>query len=71
MEANAAQAVRAIRNDRGLTQQALAEKAGLAYRTVSVIENGGRVKRRTLQQIADALQVPLEDLLAGSAEAAS
>lgn len=63
--------VRLLRHRKGLTQQDLASRAGLAYRTVSVVENGGRVKRKTVEQIADALGVPFDTLVAAPEEAAS
>jgi transcriptional regulator with XRE-family HTH domain len=55
--------VRALRDDRGLSQQALAEEANVSYRTLQYLESGQRAPQRsTLIQLADALGVTYEDL---------
>lgn len=66
-----ANTARSLRTAKGWTQQTLAEKAGLAYRTVSIVENGGQVKRKTLEQIADALGVTFEELIDDSPQEAA
>ncbi len=44
-----------IREQSGLTQTELAERAGLALRTIQKIEGGEQVKKATLEAVADAL----------------
>lgn len=59
-EVNVSKAVRMIREERGLSIRALAEKSGLAVNTLSLIENKKTSPSvSTLQQIAGALQVPI------------
>lgn len=58
--------VRALRNSRGLNQRELAEIAGLTPGAISQIELGVRGRRPgfdTLQELARALSVPIEELL--------
>lgn len=52
------------RSRRGLSQAALANRAGLAYLTVSRIERGksGRVQAVTAYKLAGALSLDVEDL---------
>jgi transcriptional regulator with XRE-family HTH domain len=52
------------RSRRGLSQAALADRAGLAYLTVSRIERGksGRVQAVTAYKLAGALALDVEDL---------
>lgn len=55
--------IRALRKERGLSLEQLAEKSGAALATLSRIENGkGSGTFRTHQRIAQALDVPLPDL---------
>lgn len=58
------------RKARGWTQQDLANRAGIAIKTVSTAENGGSVNRNSLKHIARALGISVEDLQ-GAAEVAS
>ncbi|NQX28674.1 helix-turn-helix domain-containing protein [Microbacteriaceae bacterium VKM Ac-2854] len=59
--------IRAIRKQRGMTLDALAEAIGRAPSQVSVIENGKREPRLSMvQTIARALDVSAEELFAGS-----
>lgn len=54
-------AVRALRKDRRMTQAELAERAGLAYETVSRVETGREPPSlRTAMALADALEEPLD-----------
>lgn len=55
--------IRRLRDSAGLTQEELAERAGISVRTVSDIERGLRrsVYRDTAQRLADALEVEEED----------
>jgi XRE family transcriptional regulator, fatty acid utilization regulator len=56
--------VRHLRVERGMTLEALAQRVGRAPSQVSVLENGRREpKLSVLQAVADALRVPLVDLL--------
>lgn len=53
-----------IRNSKGLTQEELAESAGVNLRTIQRIESGENIPRgHTLNAIADALNEPVERLL--------
>lgn len=64
-------AVRAERLRRGLSQEELAERAGLDRTYVSGLERGTRNPSLTTQhKVADALGVPLADLLASADTAA-
>ena len=49
--------LKVVREAKGVSRYTLAKKAGLNYRTIPAIENGGDVKLSTLQRIADVLQV--------------
>jgi transcriptional regulator with XRE-family HTH domain len=54
--------LRKLRNARSLSLRVLAEKSGLNFNTLSLIENGKTSPSvSTLQQIAAALQVPVAD----------
>lgn len=56
--------VRVWREHRGLTQQALADKAGISKNYLSQIESGKRDGRvRVLQALAQVLNVDLDDLV--------
>lgn len=55
--------IRAIRTDRGLTQEKLGERCGMDRIAMNRIENGHQAARLdTLIVIADALGVPLRAL---------
>jgi DNA-binding XRE family transcriptional regulator len=61
--------VRAFREDAGLTQEALAQAAGIGRVTLVRLENGKHVpKLGTLRAIAKILERPVEDLLTGHEE---
>ncbi|MFD4855177.1 helix-turn-helix domain-containing protein [Streptomyces atratus] len=56
--------IRAVRNHRNLTQEGLAEAAGLDRKTINRIEQGANSPLLDhLLLIADALGVPLADLV--------
>lgn len=59
--------VRAIRQRRGLTQQALADRLGMRQPQLNGIEHGryGLVQTATLLRLATALACSVDDLLAG------
>jgi transcriptional regulator with XRE-family HTH domain len=59
-----------LRHAAGLTQQSLAERAGLAMRTVTLIEAGEDTRLSTLTAIAGVLDVTLEELFADDNPAA-
>lgn len=62
-EANTAQGIRALRRQRRLSQEQLAELAGLSVTTIKKAEAGrGYVSGRTLHAIAQALEVSTQDL---------
>jgi transcriptional regulator with XRE-family HTH domain len=53
--------IRALRKSRGLSQEALAEMAGINLRTLQRIEAGNAIPRgETLRLLAQALDVPIE-----------
>ena len=54
--------VRAWRERRWLTQEKLANKAGVKVRTVQYAEHGGTVSARTIWALADALEVTPDQL---------
>lgn len=63
-----ARGIREQRRRSGLTQLALAERAGLSLRHVSSVELGKREPRmRTLEQVASALGVDPAELFSGRA----
>lgn len=49
--------LKALRMDRGLTQQALAEMAGVSKQTISNVEKGQGANSRTLERVAECLEV--------------
>ena len=56
--------IRMIRKAKGLTQKALGEALGVTQATIQQLESGKRnPKFNTLQRIADALNVPVEELI--------
>lgn len=57
--------LREFRNDRGLSQEGLAEAAGVSVAIISKLEQGSRVTARitTLTRIANALDVELSELV--------
>ena len=59
--------VRRLRQQASLTQKDLAQKAGYGKKTIENIEKGLRVQRATLENVAEALGVAAEDLVAAAA----
>jgi len=58
--------VRAWREVRGVSQRALAERAGMPYPMVARLELGQTDPRlSTLERLAEALEIPVVDLLTG------
>lgn len=56
--------IKEIRQQKGLTQKQLSEKCGMYESQIRKYENGNaNPKLETLKKIADALEVPLDDLL--------
>ncbi|MFK4305072.1 transcriptional regulator with XRE-family HTH domain [Paenibacillus sp. RC254] len=56
--------IRAIRNAKGLTQQKLAEIAGLDYRYIGALERGERnFSIDTLEKVLTALNVSISELM--------
>ena len=59
-EINVGRRLRELRNERGLSIRALAERSGLNVNTLSMIENGKTSPSvSTLQQVATALELPI------------
>jgi XRE family transcriptional regulator, regulator of sulfur utilization len=57
-------AIRVLRNERGLTQEALADLCGLTTNYVGDAERGQRnISIRALWQLADGLGIPASELL--------
>lgn len=52
-----------LRLKAGLSRKRLAEKAGITERTVQNIEEGRKPSLRTLEKLAEALQVPVKFLV--------
>jgi transcriptional regulator with XRE-family HTH domain len=57
-----AQRIEYLRKDKKMTQEVLAEKAGLHRAYFWDIENGRNISVKTAYKIAKALGVPLHDL---------
>ena len=47
-----------LRRQAGLSQRALAERAGLGRNTISLLEQGANARYETIALLAQALQVP-------------
>jgi transcriptional regulator with XRE-family HTH domain len=61
--------IRRIRQAQGVTQVQLAEAANVQVSTISMIEAGKQTPRiETLRKLADALEVPWQDLVNGRQE---
>ncbi len=62
-----AENIKKYRNKLGVTQEALARKAGISYNTVIKLESRGIKDPRvgTIKKIADALEVSIDTLLRG------
>lgn len=58
------EAVRARRRELGMTTEVCAVKAGVAVKTLLRVERGEDVLFRTLERIADALDLSLPELVA-------
>src|SRR5262249_46970414 len=56
--------VKQLRTQRGWTQEELARKAGPAKRTIENIEKAERLRRRIMEEVAQALGVPVEEISA-------
>ncbi|MEO0513308.1 MAG: helix-turn-helix domain-containing protein [Planctomycetota bacterium] len=54
--------IKALRREHGLTQEALASRAGVDARTIRNAERGSRVDAETLKCLASALKVQASDL---------
>ncbi|MBU5350506.1 MULTISPECIES: helix-turn-helix domain-containing protein [Paenibacillus] len=58
-----AQRIRAFRKLKGLTQQDLAERTGISLAVLGAIERGNRrAEEQMLAQIADVLEISLQEL---------
>lgn len=58
------QRIRTLRTERGLSQEALCERAGISVDAVTRIERGSRVPTLdTLERLAEALGISVTDLL--------
>lgn len=62
-----AEKLKKMREQRGLTQQTLAEKSGVNKRTVQNLEQGSRninrASAKIVYQLAEALDCPMRDIL--------
>jgi transcriptional regulator with XRE-family HTH domain len=59
--------IRTLRKSKGLSQEALAENAGINLRTLQRVESGNAEPRgETLRLLAQALEIPVEELAATS-----
>ncbi len=60
------QRLRQLRVEKALSLRALGERTGVAYDTISKLENGHRPARLvTIRKLADALGVEAKELLKG------
>jgi transcriptional regulator with XRE-family HTH domain len=67
-----AEQIRTLRKSKGLSQELLAENAGINLRTLQRIESGTVVPRgETLRLLAQALDIPVEELAASEELSAS
>jgi transcriptional regulator with XRE-family HTH domain len=58
-----AQRIRAFRKLKGFTQQELAERTGISLAVLGAIERGNRrAEEQMLAQIADVLEITLQEL---------
>ena len=55
--------LRALRQQRVLSQEELAKKAGVSPTTVNSVEGGADARYVTIRRLAEALGVPAEDLV--------
>ena len=58
-----------LRIDEGLSQRALAQRAGLSQTSIWKIERGGGANPATLKKLADVLGVRPMDLAKGASDA--
>jgi transcriptional regulator with XRE-family HTH domain len=60
-----AENIKTFRKQRGISQEELARKAGVTYSTLIKLESGSNKNPtvKTLQQIAQTLDVTLDDLM--------
>ena len=60
-----AENIKRYRAEKGLSQEQLAQKAGVTYSTLTKLESGvnQNPKVKTLQAVAEALEVTLDDLM--------
>jgi transcriptional regulator with XRE-family HTH domain len=66
---NASDFVRRRRRELGIrSQQQLASAAGLATQTVSLVERGGIITRRTAERLAPVLELSVEAILGAGEE---
>ncbi|AEJ43805.1 helix-turn-helix domain-containing protein [Alicyclobacillus acidocaldarius] len=66
-----AQALQRIRNERGLSQAALAKRVGVVQSAISQFESGAvQPAIDTLERLADALNVPISELLTSQTDKA-
>ncbi len=57
-----------LRIDEGLSQRALAQRAGLSQTSIWKIERGGGANPATLKKLADVLGVRATDLVKGASD---
>ncbi len=61
--------IRALREQRNLSQENLSDQAGISYQYLSGIENGKEnFTIQVLESLANALEIPLEMLVAAAYE---
>jgi len=54
--------LRRLRQRRALSQEALAQKSGIALSTIMRAEKGGKTRYVTVNRLAETLGVPVEEL---------
>lgn len=56
--------IREIRKKQGLTQEQVAEKAGMDFTSIGAVERGVRsLSLKSLYKVVQALNVPMEDII--------
>ena len=59
--------VRELRKERDISQERLAQLAGVSFKTIARVERTDSASSRTLQRLADALDVTVGELFGDAA----
>ena len=61
-------AIRALREALGISQETLAQRAGISRVAISLVENGGGMRLENLRAVAKGLGVPFDAVSNGESE---